>query len=70
MSINRNRREALPFLRRVLSNDYTCDPDDFLRDGVTINEFGTAARRTGLPAAGVSVSGGDVRQRHGDYVSR
>ena len=39
MNINRNRREALPFLRQVLSNDYTCDPDDFLRDGVTINEF-------------------------------
>lgn len=39
MSINQSRREAEPFVRRVIANDYTCDPDDFLKDGLTINEF-------------------------------
>ena len=48
MSINRNRREALPFLRQVLSNDYTCDPDDFLRDGVTLGLGSMATRPRAL----------------------
>jgi hypothetical protein len=73
VTFNQTRREALPFVRRVLANDYTCDPDDFLADGVTINEFEPRAGGRGYrpPARSflaVTFGNGTVITSHADFI--
>lgn len=73
MSINQSRSEALPFVRAVIANDYSCEPDDFLNDGVTINEFvprtgGRGFQPPPLPFQACTFGNGTVIACHADLI--
>jgi hypothetical protein len=73
MSINRNRREALPFIQQVMANDYGCDPADFLRDGYTINEHAARPGGRGFnpppkPLQAITFGNGVVIACHADFL--
>jgi hypothetical protein len=73
MSHNQSKREALPFVRRVIANDYTCHPDDFLKDGLTINEFeprpgGRGYRPPSRSFLAVTFGNGVVITSHADFI--
>jgi len=73
MSVNQSRREALPFVRSVIANDYACNADDFLNDGVTMTEFaprsgGRGFRPPPMPFQAATFGNGTVISCHAQLL--